>query len=50
MLLLDTGRRMLAKDGELTHFDHVLDAALLLAYIALRQGDAVGLIDRKSVV
>ena len=43
MLLLDTGRRMLAKDGALTHFDHVLDAALLLAYIALRQGDAVGL-------
>jgi len=44
MLLLDTGRRMLARDGELTHFDHVLDAALLLAYIALRQGDAVGLL------
>ena len=44
MLLLDTGRRMLARDGALTHFDHVLDAALLLAYIALRQGDAVGLL------
>ena len=44
MLLLDTGRRMLARDGTLTHFDHVLDAALLLAYIALRQGDAVGLL------
>lgn len=44
VLLLDTGRRMLAGDGALTHFDRSLDAALLLAYIALRQGDAVGLL------
>lgn len=43
MLLLDTGRRMLARDGALSHFDHVLNASLLLAWIALRQGDAVGL-------
>lgn len=44
MLLLDTGRRMLARDGALAHFDHVLNAALMVAYIALRQGDAVGLL------
>ena len=44
MLMLDTGRRMLARDGSLNHFDHVLNAALLLAYVALRQGDAVGLL------
>ncbi len=44
MLLLDTGRRMLARDGALSHFDHVLNASLLLAWIALRQGDAVGLL------
>ena len=44
MLLLDTGRRMLARDDALTHFDHVLNAALMVAYIALRQGDAVGLL------
>jgi len=44
MLLLDTGRRMLARDGALSHFDHVLNAGLLLAWIALRQGDAVGLL------
>ncbi|MEE4462955.1 DUF58 domain-containing protein, partial [Azotobacter chroococcum] len=31
------------RDGELAHFDHALDACLLLAYVALRQGDAVGL-------
>ena len=44
MLLLDTGRRMLARDGNFSHFDHVLNASLLLAWIALRQGDAVGLL------
>ncbi len=44
VLLLDTGRRLLARDGELAHFDHVLDAALVVAYLALRQGDAVGLL------
>jgi uncharacterized protein (DUF58 family) len=44
MLMLDTGRRMLAKDDALSHFDHVLNAALVVAYLALRQGDAVGLL------
>ncbi|HEX7916478.1 DUF58 domain-containing protein, partial [Rudaea sp.] len=43
LLLIDTGRRLLARDGALAHFDHVLNAALMVAYIALRQGDAVGL-------
>lgn len=42
LVFLDTGRRMLAKDGELSHFDHALNAMLLLGYVALRQGDAVG--------
>ena len=40
--LIDCGRRMHARDGDLTHFDHVLNTVLLLAYVALRQGDAVG--------
>ncbi len=44
LILLDTGRRMLARDGELSHFDHALNAALLLTYVALRQGDAVGIV------
>ena len=44
VLLLDCGRRMRAKDDNLSHFDHVLNAVLLLAHIALRQGDSVGLI------
>jgi uncharacterized protein (DUF58 family) len=44
LLLIDCGRRMAAHDGELSHFDHVLNAALLLAYVGLRQGDAVGVL------
>ncbi|KRD31317.1 hypothetical protein ASE35_15005 [Lysobacter sp. Root916] len=44
VLMLDTGRRLLARDGEFSHFDRVLDAALVVAYLALRQGDAVGLL------
>jgi len=44
LLLIDCGRRMGAKDSELSHFDHVLNAALLLAHVGLRQGDAVGIL------
>jgi len=44
MLLIDTGRRLLARDGALSHFDHVLNASLMVAYMALRQGDAIGLL------
>jgi len=43
VFLVDCGRRMRARDGALSHFDQVLNAVLLLAYVALRQGDAVGL-------
>ncbi|MBU2984593.1 DUF58 domain-containing protein [Saccharophagus degradans] len=41
VLLVDSGRRMRALDGELSHFDHSLNAMLLVSYIALRQGDSV---------
>jgi len=45
-LLIDCGRRMRADDRQgakgSAHFDHVLNAVMLLAYVALRQGDAVG--------
>jgi uncharacterized protein (DUF58 family) len=34
---------MRAKDGDISHFDHALNALLLSAFIALRQGDSVGL-------
>ncbi|MBC9251861.1 hypothetical protein A9179_16445 [Pseudomonas alcaligenes] len=43
VFLLDCGRRMRSHDGDLAHFDHALNACLLLSYVALRQGDAVGL-------
>ncbi|MET1077891.1 MAG: DUF58 domain-containing protein [Pseudomonas sp.] len=43
VFLLDCGRRMRSQDGDLAHFDHALNACLLLSYVALRQGDAVGL-------
>ena len=41
MLVFDCGRRMRAIDGELSHFDHALNAGLLLSYVALQQGDSV---------
>lgn len=44
LLVLDCGRRMGAADEETTHFDAALDAALLLAHVGVRQGDAVGAI------
>ncbi len=42
VFMLDAGRRMLAKDAELSHFDHTLNAMLLMCFVALRQGDATG--------
>lgn len=46
MLMLDCGRRMRADDRNnaigTAHFDQVLNAAMLLTYVALKQGDAVG--------
>jgi len=43
VFLLDSGSRMRAKDGALSHFDHALNAMLLLSHVALRQGDTVAL-------
>jgi len=46
LLLVDCGRRMRADDRHVTvgttHFDQVLNAVMLLTYVALKQGDAVG--------
>jgi len=53
IFLLDCGRRMRAHEGiehtsdqmgglVLSHFDHALDAVMLLSYVALKAGDAVG--------
>ena len=43
VFLLDCGRQLRNQDDRFSHFDHALNALLLTAYIALRQGDAVGL-------
>src|SRR5690606_11199118 len=37
VLLLDSGQRMRTQDDELSHFDHALNALLLVSFIALRQ-------------
>jgi len=46
LLLIDCGRRMRADDRQSAigsaHFDQVLNAVMLLSYVALKQGDAVG--------
>ena len=46
VFLLDCGRRMRADESaaEINHFDMALNAVLLLSYVALRQGDSVGLL------
>ncbi len=44
VFLLDCGRRMRAKDGDISHFDHALNALLISSFVALRQGDSVGLL------
>ena len=40
--MLDGGRRLAMPVGELTGFDHALNAALLLAFSALKQKDKAG--------
>jgi uncharacterized protein (DUF58 family) len=42
LFLLDCGRRMRHEEEGRAHLDQVLNAMLLLAYVAARQGDAVG--------
>ena len=43
IFMLDCGRNMRSKSGELSHFDHTLNAMLITSYIALKQGDAIGM-------
>lgn len=42
IFLLDSGRRLRAREQDISLFDHALNAFLLTSYVALRQGDAVG--------
>ncbi|MEM7244752.1 MAG: DUF58 domain-containing protein [Acidobacteriota bacterium] len=42
VLMIDCGRRMASREGELGHLDAVLESAVVLAHVALQAGDAVG--------
>ncbi|HEY2734091.1 MAG TPA: DUF58 domain-containing protein [Polyangiales bacterium] len=44
LLAIDTGRMMGTRLDEFTKLDHAIHAALLLAWVALRAGDKVGLL------
>jgi len=44
LLAIDCGRRLRAVENGLPQFDHALNALLLLAYLALRQGDHVSIL------
>ena len=44
LFLLDCGRSMCNETDGITHFDRALNAAILLSYVALRQGDTVGIL------
>lgn len=44
LLAIDCGRRLRAVEDGLPQFDHALNALLLLAYLALRQGDHVSIL------
>lgn len=44
VFMLDAGRLMRVQAGELSLFDHALNAALMLAYVAGRGGDQVGMV------
>jgi uncharacterized protein (DUF58 family) len=50
LIAIDAGRMMATRLGEITKLDHAINAALLLAYVALRQGDRVGLVVFSDVV
>jgi uncharacterized protein (DUF58 family) len=44
VVMLDTGRLMTARIGDLTKLDHAINAALSIAYVAVAGGDNVGLL------
>ena len=44
IFMVDCGRMMTGRVGDISMLDHSLNAMLMLSYIALRQGDSVGLV------
>ncbi|MEZ6094504.1 MAG: DUF58 domain-containing protein [Pirellulaceae bacterium] len=43
IFMVDTGRMMTNHSGEISMLDHALNAMLMMSYVALKQGDSVGL-------
>lgn len=43
LFVLDLGRNLHSSDGDIPHFEHVVNALILQAYVALKQGDSVGI-------
>ncbi len=43
LLAIDSGRRLRTVDNGVEQFDHALNAMLFVAYLALKQGDQVGI-------
>ncbi len=50
IFLLDCGRMMSARCGELAAFDHALNAAVMMGQVALKHGDRVGLLAFDSAI
>ncbi len=44
LIAIDAGRMMATRIGPISKLDHAINAALLLAWVALRKGDRVGLV------
>lgn len=44
IIMLDAGRMMMTRIGDLTRLDTAVNAALLLCHVALKRGDRVGLL------
>lgn len=50
IFMIDCGRMMTGTAGGMSVLDHSLNAMLMLSYIALRQGDSVGLISFSNTI
>ena len=50
VFLIDSGRMMTNEVDGLSLLDHAFNAALMLSYVALRQGDSVGLLSFSDVI
>ena len=44
LVVLDCGRLMLPQVDQLSRLDHAINASLLLSYVAMKQGDYIGLV------